>query len=690
MSDMDIFEYEPELVFSTPKTAAVHLDEDPQTWTRQVLTELYRLVPEVSEYTPEVMFLKVDKEQGYALGVVVITSATDSALSATRVGGSAKKALVPVIIKNHLLMPMDLMMSGTGKMVPLNAHRLRSILFRPETFEMITEDWGDTTLYNMFYPPGRSDNDFGAGISQGMGGGTAGAVTHIQGPGMKLSFELLEAALPTVRGQDIEEVAKTLHSTPGLVKASAENTAMLGALRLLSEAQDTAVKSASGLCDVAISQARPSVFQFGFDESRAQYWVKTSSRVAYYGVTDSAPVQYMSRKEFLKQAGPEVTQKVDTEGTVTLTGSGTAAADPDVSNWEIVEKPGIYKVRTVQGKEMTGWVIPGLLDLDGTRSPIAVFTNGAAAMIQDQIVGSMTATGVDLPASPPRGTGVFYVSGQGGIEATAPLAIKGKEAGMDGGDSWLVHTLSGEEGRIRIVPGVQGMKALGGDIMVSPSVKFLSLDTEIATPLVRSLDGLDKTAAAVAGSSITVFSDSYDTYEFRYHNLPKLAAASGTRLDLDDAMLVLCSAGLDSKTAHNRLSAALNGSIKISGVSDVRLAKDLIQSTRKLASARSAEVMALRQNLVKEASVFPNAMTVDAVLSLGFINSENIRMYISRLPYIEQCLSMLCELLLASRLGLNEIPEFAAARGVRALDETVQGLRSLALRDPDAETTASS
>mgnify|MGYP001252627898 CR=1 FL=1 len=93
MSSMDIFEHETALDFTTPKKASVQLDEDPQTWSRQVLTELYRVVPEISDYTPEVMFLKTDEEQGYALGVIVITNSTDSALSATRVGNAARTSI---------------------------------------------------------------------------------------------------------------------------------------------------------------------------------------------------------------------------------------------------------------------------------------------------------------------------------------------------------------------------------------------------------------------------------------------------------------------------------------------------------------------------------------------------------------------------------------------------------------------
>ncbi len=686
MNGMDMFDYAPALDFSKPKTASVQLDEDPQSWARTVLTELYRTVPETSDYTPEVMFLKTDEEQGFALGIIVITNATDSALSASRSGGgSSQKALVPVVVKNHRLMPLDLLMTRTGKMYPLNAKRLREALFRPETFEMLTEDWGDTTLYNMFYPPGRSDNEFGAGMSQGSGGGTAGAVTFVQGPGMKMSsenYEMLQSVLPTLRRQDLDDLAEKLSSIPGLMKAAAVNPAMLGALRLLSSAEHSSMKSAAELVDLALESAPVHVVQLGWDPVENQYWVKTASRSAFM----SGHEKFMSRHDFLKFAGEEITKKVDVEGTVTLA-SGENGSNPDMSTWGVVDKPGIYKVKTTSGKEMTGWVIPTLLDLDGTKAPMAVFTNGAAAMVQDQVVGAHVAAGVDLPSGPVKGSGVFYVVGQGGIEATMPLVVSGSEAGTDGGNSYLVTSLTGEKGRIRIVDGVKGMKAMAGDIFVGPSVKFLPMNDEAMTPLVNRMDGLGKTAAEILEPSIVVHS-SGDLFHLRFENLPKLASVTRRDLDLDDAVFVLCAAGLDAKSAHDKLAQSAELAVKISGVKDVRLASELLTETRKLASTRSERVVALRRDLVKEAATLPNSMTVDAVLSLGFINSENVRMYTSRLPYLEQCLSMICELLLASRVGLTEIPEFAAARGVRAVDDVIQGLRALSLRDPDAEPAA--
>lgn len=680
MSPMtDLFIEKPVLTFERPKRAGIEVDENPQTWSRQVLSELYRQVPDIAEYTPTVMFMKVDEEQGYALGAVIIANVTDSALATTQVTGASKKALIPIVIKNHKLAPMDIILTPSGKMYPLTGARLRQTLFRPDTFDMVTEDYADSSLWNMFYPPGRSDNTYGAGISQGVDGGTAGAVTFINGPGMKLSgarFEMLEGIVgPSLLGPDLDRLVDLLDSDAELKKVAFASDTMSAALQILASFEGTAVRSPDGLLKAAAASSSPAVIQLGHDERG--YWAKSASRSAFF----HGEPEYMGRRDFLKIAGEEVAQKVDMDGTVTLSLEPVVdtKVDPSASKWALIEEPGIYKVKTISGKEMTGWVLPNLLDTDGTRVPMTVFTNGAAATIQSQVVGARVATGVDLPAGPAKGTGLFYVAGQGGVEATVPLVISGREAGMDGGDSYLVRTLGGEESRVRIVPGLVTMRALGKEIMLPPSAKFLPLDKEAMVKLVETVDGLAKTAGSVLERGVRIIGEG-DRFQVDFTNLPKLASMFPRHLTHDQAMMALCLGGLSAPTAETKLAASSRGAVKVAGLVDIRTAHELLEASRAKAAADSKAIRALRQDLVKEATVLPDVMTVDSVLSLGFINSENIRMFVSRLPYLEKALSMVCELILASRLGFNEIPESAAGRCARGLDDVIQGLQALSMR----------
>lgn len=67
--------------------------------------------------------------------------------------------------------------------------------------------------------------------------------------------------------------------------------------------------------------------------------------------------------------------------------------------------------------------------------------------------------------------------------------------------------------------------------------------------------------------------------------------------------------------------------------------------------------------------------SVDAALCLGFLNKSNLLKFVDLLPQLEESLSSLCALLMASRLGLDEIPEEACEGAVNAMEPILNGLR---------------
>jgi hypothetical protein len=82
-------------------------------------------------------------------------------------------------------------------------------------------------------------------------------------------------------------------------------------------------------------------------------------------------------------------------------------------------------------------------------------------------------------------------------------------------------------------------------------------------------------------------------------------------------------------------------------------------------------------NLVKEAAVMEDRNTVDSLLSLNYINKDNLSEFIQSIPVIEQTLSILSRLLLAIRIGLKEIPEEAAKRAMYSLTKVLEKLYEL-------------
>ena len=69
--------------------------------------------------------------------------------------------------------------------------------------------------------------------------------------------------------------------------------------------------------------------------------------------------------------------------------------------------------------------------------------------------------------------------------------------------------------------------------------------------------------------------------------------------------------------------------------------------------------------------------TIDAVLSLGFLSRRNLRKFVAMRPVLEESLSNLCALLLASRIGLTEIPMEPLETAIECMEPILGGLNKL-------------
>ncbi len=662
------------------KVAAVPLDEDSSKWAPQILQELFRQSPDASEYNPQVVMLRSDPEQGFALGVIVISGQTDSALSsAPSEQPTSKKALIPVVVKNNELCPLDLVMTQDKKIYPLTGARLREALFRPNTFDMMTDDQGDNSLYSMFYPPGRSGNN----VNSGFAGNASDNIGYVYGPGMKMASKtamkesLMLSIAPTLSQHDLDALSEKVAAIPDF----SANPAFVSVLAHLAEFDGRLMSDGDAdlLMDKAASLAPIDVAQFGWDGVRETYWMKTASRTLFAFHRDD-----IGRKELLKLAGAEVAAKIDSEGTVTVSEptKDTAPLDTTADKWEVIEKPGIYKVRS-GANEFIGWVLPSLVDFDGTRVPMAVFTNGAVAAIQGQIAGTKVADpGLALPEAPPRGSGLFYVMTPGSVEATVPVKVVGAEASMDGSDVIHAVSLTGQPIRIRLVEGLKAMVPGEEEALLPATARFLPLNNEAPVPLMETAEAMKQASFA---QPYIALRHGGDIIDFTFHGLPGFESSLPKVASLDDAVFTLCVAGMSPVQAHQMLKHAERTmrTEYVIGVRDVRPVGDFMEDVEKSARAKVASVRELRRDLIKEASVLPDIQTVDSVLSLNYLNPENIRMYVGKLPYLDRALNTVCELTLFSRIGMSEVPEFAAARAGRALDEVIQGLKGLAMRTVD-------
>lgn len=70
-------------------------------------------------------------------------------------------------------------------------------------------------------------------------------------------------------------------------------------------------------------------------------------------------------------------------------------------------------------------------------------------------------------------------------------------------------------------------------------------------------------------------------------------------------------------------------------------------------------------------------LSMTSALSLDFLNADNLHRFVDMIPLFDETLSALCALLVASRLGLDDVPEEPIQGAVRSLDTILKGLRMI-------------
>jgi len=90
-------------------------------------------------------------------------------------------------------------------------------------------------------------------------------------------------------------------------------------------------------------------------------------------------------------------------------------------------------------------------------------------------------------------------------------------------------------------------------------------------------------------------------------------------------------------------------------------------------------------DLVKLAASLGDPGSVDAMLSIGFLNLDNVSRFITYIPHIQDVQSEIGTLLLAARLGLSELPQDQLVRAFFAIEHILSGLRRVSARLASAQ-----
>ena len=377
--------------------------------------------------------------------------------------------------------------------------------------------------------------------------------------------------------------------------------------------------------------------------------------------------------------GADMVKEADSSGVSLI------STDPVVKNIaeddkaEIIERFGEYRVKSLDGKELLGWVFPKVLDFDGTQLPMTLFSNGSAASMQSQIAGSFVGAGTNVIRGKLEGNGFFYrVTSEGSVLAFVPGKILHPFAD-DEGAGVLFESVLGERSRVRHVPGMKSIAKIGSDEYAIPGdVHWLPFDGSALVKVMDTVDLFSKVASAKQASKmVTIVSDGR-TWTFNGRcGLDKLANEDRQSLDGADALFLGCALGMDELTSARALAiAGQRGKVKIAGCRTLTSPYERMEESMER-SKQMWEALPPRYNLFKEASTLEDATTVDKVLSIGFLNPENVATFVGYLPEIERTVSKLAELLVAIRLGLRSVPEIAVKNAMERLDEVSAALKAL-------------
>ena len=387
-------------------------------------------------------------------------------------------------------------------------------------------------------------------------------------------------------------------------------------------------------------------------------------------------------------------QQGDQQGAATLTGVDAPAVAPLAAPPDPVTKSGLYKVfEAGTGKQFVGYVIPGLFDpMTGAQTPMNLFTNGNQyAMTPEPMLGVLLAQAPSLPSSEVvRGLGVFYKTENTAIMATVPYTVLGQVTTPTGETYYSAKDSAGQDVQITIGQGLKRPVASGpGQVVMPDSFSFMALDNPIqigaGQPGIAAADPNQPAKMASKDTMIRVRAWD-DAVELSGGAVEKVGSGMHNHVD---AVFWMAAAGIPQQVSAEiiKISSSKGRPIELFGVQKLSSVKDELNASRaKVAAALSvAQDLPAPQNLLLDAVMLSkeadsgnvSAKTVDAVLSLNFINRENIDTFLDNLPQLEEAASKLAELNLAVDLGLSGIPTNVVARAMSSLETIIDRLNGM-------------
>jgi len=629
------------------------LNSDLNAWPEEIIQKLRERAPQTASLSCMVKFQKKDEENGTATGSVVITT-PESAV------------IVPLIIKDFTLYPLDVMIAKS-KILPLTPDYLQEVISKNQVFDRIEEyptygglgRFEDANLWNAVYPPSLG------------------------------RYAYASAGYPM-----LDLISDDLDGTPLKEWIKANPTYALGFSK---HGHAELIRKLANLKPVNMNEFKPGEdnliprnVRMLMRESPNKYTLLSSNDKVF-----SPAFEHLDRGcacTFLSTISDCVQDdinEVDQNGEKVLAppppAHGAVLAQTDTEIPESADHFDHYSVKKKNGVSVVGMVIPKVIDFNQEPVKLKLFLGKTMSTMQPEIWGVRLKNSRFKPIhSNPRvgQTGTFmYQPDQSHALATVPVTIKTicEDLGVL---TISAMDLMGRQYNIKVNPAM-GLKRIAKTpdkyYMLPKEMKWVVME-EFGEVTSSPADYAVKTAGSVlTDRPVKIIPTGYDQYSVK--GLGKYAQAAGwdaSNLTKPQVKFLLtCLGAPQEKIAALFEQGRRSGQGEIHNLNFLPTVAEKIAEFRPKAAKLVKSAAKIKRTLFKEASYIDSAQTVDALLSLNFVSPSNISKFVGKIPHFKATISNLASALLASRLGVKEIPEESCAVAMEKLIEVVDGLERL-------------
>jgi len=625
-----LFTQQEKLAAGASSSIRTRVEGQPETWAQQALSDLYEEHPYTAEYSPSIDVVRMDPDRGYMLAYITVSSGD-------------REAKIPVVIQDHQLLPYATFASGEY-ILPLSEERLTAeMLTGPEESAVRTTD---RELEEMM-----RDQEMGPPDSSSWMGN--------------------RSVLSKLSWAHMDDFQKFMDTTNKEVYA--------GVRERISQLEKKAQPLSDGVTPQDIAKHHDTVM-IEADPYSSRYKVTSASS----RFIKSAHTQTVLRPKATAIFPPEVLNEVSKKGYAIIGGPKVKLAEETQTESKVVDRPGIWSVKTKTGISMTGSVIPNVVDFDGKPLPLCMFYNGAAAAVQDTVAGVCVAE-LRIPPTEARSSGesaFIFRDASGAVRITLPFVLQSEQP-CEYGQAMVVESYLGDVVKLVRAEAEQLARLDASTYMIPARYSLVNIGhPENRVELVDMPEDFD--AFQKMGH--------HQALEIVGNGLYDLKGGDVDLRGLGDREAEFMLTTLGAPEPHRLLKAAdAFGSTRLYGPSikdgtDQVLSK--IHTMEKHAQSVCSEWRQDTAALVNLAAWMLNkpnmekvgeipTESVDNVLSLGFIRPENTKTYVDSLGDLEDTTRKLASLVLASQLGYTEIPTDDAINAMEGMEKVLEGLRRL-------------